>query len=121
MHYREFDAQLLRLRAMRDHLDEADFAQTCEILEVVATQVELNLVDFVWSTSTFGPKAIWSDEVLDVAKRLRRDAAVVDSCVLKIKICSGVSDEQLWPARFAEGRVPRFSNMESIVEKLLKH
>ena len=119
MHYREFDAQLLRLRAMRDHLD---FAKTCEILEDAATRVELNLVDFVWSTSTFGPQKEWSAEVLDVAKRLRRDAAVVDSCVLTMKTCSGVSDEQLWPARFAEGRLPRFSNMEFILEKLLlKH
>jgi hypothetical protein len=106
MHYREIDAQLLRLRAKRDHLD---FAKTCEILEDAATRVDL--VDFVWTTSTFGPKKPWSDEVLDVAKRLRRDAAVVDS---------GVSDEQLWPARFAEGRLPRFSNMEFTLEKL-KH
>jgi hypothetical protein len=115
--YREIDAQLLRLRAMRDHLDgEEDFAKTCKIFEDAATRVELNLMDFVWSTSTFGPKAPWSDEVLDVAKRLRRDAAVMDSCVLTIKCCSGVMDEQLWLARSS---VPRFSNMECIVEKLL--
>jgi hypothetical protein len=118
--YREIDAQLLCLRAMRDHLDgEEDFAKTCEILEDAATRVELNLIDFVWSTSTFGPKTPWSDEILDVAKRLRRDAAVVDSCVQTIKTCSGVPDKQLWRSRFAEGRVPRFSNMEFILEKLL--
>jgi hypothetical protein len=120
MHYREIDAQRLRLRAMRDHLHgEEDFAKTCEILEDAATRVELNLVDFVWLTSTFGPATPWTDEVLDFAKRLRRDAAVLDSCVLTLKVCAGVGDEQLWPARFADRRVPRFANIESILEKLL--
>lgn len=121
MHYREIDAQHLRLRAMRDHLHGGeDFARTCEILDDAAKCVELNLVDFVWLTSTFGPMKPWSDEVLDVAKRLKRDAAIVDSCVTSIKICSGVSLELLWPSRAPEGRYPRFSNMEYIVEKLLK-